>query len=99
MPDCTIALNCCPGDNSLDYEIVPVTELYVQTSVIPAGISDSSGDGFYPPGELVTVVATAQIGYEFVGWFNGGGGKVGSAFVYSFHIYNNQNLQARFVPE
>lgn len=99
MPEECTALNCCSEDIALAYEVDPSTQFMVTTSVLPEGISSTAGDGFYDPGDSVTVIATAELGYEFVGWFNNGGEKVGEAFSYTFTIYNSQILQARFIPE
>lgn len=61
MPDCTIALDCCPRDNSFDYEIAGSALLNVVTSSSPLEGGLTSGDGQYALGAIVTVVATPQV--------------------------------------
>lgn len=61
MPDCTIALDCCVGDNSLDYEIEASSMVNLTTSSNPADGGTTTGDGQYTIGEEVTVVATPGV--------------------------------------
>lgn len=61
MPDCTTALNCCPGDNSFNYELAGSALLNVVTAASPADGGTTTGDGQYALGAEVTVVATPQV--------------------------------------
>lgn len=44
----------------------------VDTSVLPAGIGTTTGDGSYQPGTEITVNATPLPGYRFVNWTDNG---------------------------
>ena len=54
-----------------------------------------SGGGTYLEGEAVTVTATPNPGYHFVGWFNGDS-KVNDNASYSFAVTGDMTLTARF---
>lgn len=60
MPDCD-PLDCCPGDNSLDYSITESSLVNLVTSVSPDDGGTTSGDGQYAIGDEVTVVATPGV--------------------------------------
>jgi len=70
----------------------------ITTSALPVEGGLTSGDGIYPSGSNVTVVATANLGYAFVNWSEGGS-AVTNAASYSFVVgAANRALVANFTP-
>jgi uncharacterized repeat protein (TIGR02543 family) len=55
----------------------------------------ASGGGMFSNGENVTVIATANTGYTFDGWFSGNT-RISTQANYSFTADKNETLQARF---
>lgn len=56
-----------------------------------------SGDGTFEAGTRATLVATADEGYQFVGWFdNDTGTQAASGTRYTITVDSNRNLTARF---
>ena len=71
------------------------TTYVITTSSSPAAGGFTSGAGTYPSGSNVTVVATANPGYEFVDWTEGGT-MVSAEASYSFTTGSNRALVANF---
>ncbi|MEI7940417.1 MAG: hypothetical protein WCK27_27360, partial [Verrucomicrobiota bacterium] len=70
----------------------------ISTSASPGAGGSTSGDGSYPVGSNVTVVATANLGYAFVNWTQGGS-AITNAASYSFIVgAANRALVANFTP-
>ena len=83
--------------NSLSVaNFTPITYT-INTSSSPAGGGSTSGGGTETCGTTVTVVATANIGYDFVNWTEGGMVASTSAS-YSFTANTNRTLAANFTP-
>jgi uncharacterized repeat protein (TIGR02543 family) len=69
----------------------------VSLTVNPSGAGTVSGAGWYIAGAEVTVIASANTGYEFVNWTNSEGIEVSIASVYAFTMpESNVNLVANF---
>ena len=61
------------------------------------GNGSVSGEGSYEYGEKAVLVATADDGYEFDGWYNNSGSLVASGTTYSVTVKDEVNLTAKFV--
>jgi len=70
-------------------------EYEVSLEVVPEGAGEVAGGGTYLSGEEVTVEATLEEGYEFVGWKENGE-RVSTDNTYRFQIENNRELTANF---
>lgn len=55
-----------------------------------------SGAGTYTKGDEVTLVATANKGYKFIGWFDANGNLVSDKTTYTFIVNKNTNLIPKF---
>lgn len=55
-----------------------------------------SGAGTYTKGDEVTLVATANKGYKFIGWFDANGNLVSDKTTYTFIVNENTNLIPKF---
>ncbi|MFR4997110.1 MAG: glycoside hydrolase family 2 TIM barrel-domain containing protein [Clostridium paraputrificum] len=55
-----------------------------------------SGAGTYTKGDEVTLVATANKGYKFIGWFDANGNLVSDKTTYTFIVNENINLIPKF---
>ena len=62
-----------------------------------SGGGQTQGDGKYENGKTVTLVATADEGYQFDGWYSNGI-KVSSSEKYSFTANQNASFSAVFTP-
>ena len=62
-----------------------------------SGGGQTQGDGKYENGKTVTLVATADEGYQFDGWYSNGI-KVSSSEEYSFTANQNASFSAVFTP-
>lgn len=69
----------------------------VATSASPSDGGSTAGGGTYSNGSQVTVVATANPGYAFVNWREGGV-VVSSSASYSFTANADRTLAANFTP-
>ena len=67
----------------------------IATSASPAGGGSTSGDGTFPIGANATVVATANPGYVFLNWTEGGV-EVSTLASYDFTLTSNLTLVANF---
>ena len=79
-----------------NFALIPVTYT-VSASAAPIAGGTTSGAGTYNDGDSITVVATANAGYSFVNWTDGGAVASASAS-YTFTIGANRNLVANFAP-
>ena len=70
---------------------------YIQTAAAPLFGGSTSGDGTYLGGSNVTVQATANPGFAFVDWMEGGV-EVSTSASYSFPASSERSLVANFVP-
>lgn len=71
------------------------TEAKFRVSVDIDGNGSVSGDGEYAAGKRVSLVATADAGAQFIGWYDNGT-LVASGNKYSFTVNANRNLTAVF---
>ena len=84
------------ANRALVANFTPVTT--ITTSALPVEGGFTSGAGIYPSGSNVTAVATANPGYAFVNWSEGGS-AVTNAASYSFVVgATNRALVANFAP-
>lgn len=67
----------------------------VAVSANPAAGGSVSGGGSFSAGQSCTVQATANSGYTFLGWYEGGN-QVSSQAGYTFTVNANHTLEARF---
>lgn len=58
---------------------------------------ETEGSGNYELGENVTIIARADDGYEFVGWFKGST-MISSSTMYTVTVTESTNLKAVFTP-
>ncbi|WP_304297425.1 putative Ig domain-containing protein [Porphyromonas gulae] len=77
------------------FEQIPVTQYSVSLSAQPAEGGTVSGAGTYDENSSVTVSATANSGWKFVKWTEGGS-VVSTSDSYQFTITKNRNLVAVF---
>ena len=70
----------------------------VSVSANPAIGGNVTGGGTYPQGQSCTVTATANDGYNFVNWTEGGN-VVSTQATYTFVVNGNRNLVANFEAE
>ena len=68
----------------------------VTTTVSPPAAGSTSGNSSFTNGTPVTVVATANPGYTFVNWTEGGI-VVSTSASYAFTVTTNRNLVANFI--
>lgn len=81
---------------SLKESLIPETETSsVTTEVSPAGAGTVTGAGTYEEGESVTLMATANDGYEFVNWTNKGN-VVSENSSYTFTASEDASFKANF---
>jgi hypothetical protein len=67
----------------------------ITTSIVPSGAGFSTGGGSYSFGSGANVNATANPGYVFVNWTEGGN-QVSASQSYSFNVTGARNLVAHF---
>jgi hypothetical protein len=82
------------ADRTLVANFTPVYTITTSSSPVAGGTT--SGGGSYPSGTNVTVVATANAGYAFVNWTQGGSAVTNTAS-YSFVATATRALVANFV--
>jgi hypothetical protein len=80
----------------LDPGVQPPPHINVTTSASPPEGGSTAGDGDYATGTIVTVVATANPGFAFVNWTDGGT-IVSTSPSYDFTADVNRDLIANFV--
>lgn len=84
------------GDRSLVANFARVTYIIVTTAA-PTNGGATSGGGTVNSGDSVTVIATANVGYNFVNWTEGVA-VVSTTPSYTFAASANRDLVANFVP-
>ena len=73
---------------------------YTITVTVAAGLGGSvTGGGYFMENDPVTVIATADAGYIFEGWYENSVKIAGANETYSFSATANRALEARFVPK
>jgi uncharacterized protein (TIGR02145 family)/uncharacterized repeat protein (TIGR02543 family) len=72
-------------------------QMTVEISASPAAGGTVSGDGTYSYGEICTVSATPNSGYDFINWTEDGA-EVSTDADYSFELEANRTLVANFTP-
>lgn len=84
------------GDRTLVANFVPTYT--IATSASPVAGGSTSGGGTYNSGDSVTVLASANGGYNFVNWTEGGA-EVSASASYTFTASANRTLVANFVGD
>jgi len=93
----TVVVTAENGTSTSTYKIFHAYSFYtVQLFAAPAGTGSVAGGGVLPGGLPATVVATANIGYQFVNWTEAGN-VVSTNPSYTFVPVNNTDLTANFV--
>ena len=100
-------LGCRGSLDGPDYVTGPVSsECAINISFVPQQFSvvlsgdsggSATGAGVYLYGELATLTATVEAGYDFVGWLESGQ-LASTAPVYSFAVSKDRNITAEFAP-
>ena len=81
--------------DNLHVQITSVPVYTIQTSASPANGGSTTGDGTYPGGSSVTVLATPAAGFEFVDWTENGS-TVCTTAGYDFTALADRTLVAKF---
>ena len=81
--------------NAAALTVNELTTYTISTDVTPAGAGTVSGSGSYTEGASVTLTATANSGYRFVGWMEDGQ-QVSADATYTFTANSDHTLTARF---
>ncbi|MBM6779151.1 S-layer homology domain-containing protein [Collinsella tanakaei] len=74
----------------------PPTTYTIRADVTPAGSGSVSGGGNYTEGTSVTLTATNNPGYRFVGWVGQSGQSVSSDNPFTFVATSDSTLTAKF---
>ncbi|MBQ3709848.1 MAG: choice-of-anchor J domain-containing protein [Bacteroidales bacterium] len=83
---------------TVDYELTnPVTTCTITASANPTAGGTATGGGTYEKGDICTLIATANEGYQFVNWTKNGS-EVSTCTTYSFTVTGSGNYVANFVP-
>jgi len=88
-------LSALAADHTLVANFTPVLSS-IATSAAPPGSGTTSGDSSFPTGSSRTVTATANSGFTFASWTEGGS-VVSTSSVYTFTLTANRVLVANFV--
>ena len=83
--------------DNLNVQSAGGTTYAITTSASPGAGGSTSGDGLYSNGASVAVVATANAGFGFLNWTDGGV-EVSRTASYSFNASANRALVANFAP-
>ena len=83
------------GRLATPYNITFVSSVSIAASVNPANTGTITGAGTYMPGETATLTATANAGYVFANWTEGGN-VVSQNATYSFTVTTARDLVANF---
>lgn len=83
------------GRLATPYNITFVSSVSIAASVNPANAGTITGAGTYMPGETATLTATANAGYAFANWTEGGN-VVSENYVYTFTVEAARTLVANF---
>ncbi len=74
---------------------VKATSSDFNVTVTAAEGGTTTGGGMFHPGQTAQLTATADSGWNFIGWFDGDT-KITSSANYAFDVTKNTNLTARF---
>lgn len=74
----------------------PPTTYTIRADVTPAGAGSVSGGGSYTEGTSVTLTATNNPGYRFMGWVDQSGQSVSSDNPFTFVATSDSTLTAKF---
>lgn len=86
------------GDASFQ-ALYAINSYTISASVDPAGGGTVSGAGNYNHGASVSLTATPNSGYAFVGWYDSGGSsKISNDNPLTFTATQNRTLVAKFTP-
>ncbi|MFI5452758.1 ice-binding family protein [Pedobacter sp. UC225_61] len=81
-----------------NYKAVPAAQFAVILASNPASGGTTDGEGSYPSGTSVTIIATKNIGYTFVNWIDKANGSVVSTSAsYTFALAANRSFIANFI--
>lgn len=83
------------ANNSIEYYVYPDYLINVQTGTQGGTVA---GSGTYEKGSNVQIIATADPGYVFQGWYENNVKIFDAESIYSFLVTNGRTLEARFVP-
>ena len=81
------------------FNVLPQTEVPAETFTINAAAGANgtvAGGGTFISGALVSLVATADTGFVFEGWYEDGARVAGAGAAYSFNAAADRTLEARF---
>lgn len=97
MPEgCPNEIDCCVESN-FAYQVVPDTDQFeLQIVIDPEEGGSAEGAGFYDQYDFVTVTATPETDFEFIGWFDENGLLLSDEEEYTFQLTNNMIVTARF---
>lgn len=96
MPECLTSYDCCP-ESDFAYEVVPDTGQFLLTIVVePEEGGTVTGDGLHDEFENVTVTATPDGGYSFVGWYDENDVLLSEDASYTFQLTSNLIITALF---
>lgn len=84
------------GQNHTYTAKVHIDRPTVSIEVDPSGAGTTTGSGTYSHGDTVTVTATPNTRYIFLGWYNENDQLVESNSSYTFVIYRDRRLTAKF---
>ena len=85
------------GDVTTNYTLKIAALDTVTTAASPSAGGTTSGDGIFHNGDSVTVLATANAGYNFLNW-TAGSVVVSTSASYTFTAGASLNLTANFTP-
>ena len=83
---------------TIDYQLTsPVTTCVITAEPNPTEGGAATGGGTYEKGDVCTLTATANEGYQFVSWTKNGN-QVSTSATYSFTVTGSADYLANFVP-
>ena len=86
------------GDGTSDtYEATLRIGAAISAVAIPAAGGTVSGDGCYEPGEIANLIATPNLGYDFVNWTDENGDEISDQLSISFTVTVSRTLTANFL--
>lgn len=83
------------ANNSIEYYVYPDYLINVHAGTQGGTVA---GSGTYEKGSNVQIIATADPGYVFQGWYENNVKIFDAESIYSFLVTNGRTLEARFVP-
>lgn len=79
---------------TINYELPAPKEYTVTVNKTDGG--SVAGEGKYLDGKEVTLIATANNGFEFIGWFDENGNEISREYTYRFIVKSDLVLNAKF---